>query len=51
MENLGYLLAAYTLIWAVIFGYILLMQRKQRKLQQQIDQLQKNQGRSKDNGY
>ena len=37
MENLGYLLAAYTIIWAVVFGYIFFMQRKQRKLQQQID--------------
>lgn len=39
MENLGYLLAAYTVIWAVVFGYILYMQRKQRKLQRQIDML------------
>lgn len=40
MENLGYLLAAYTIIWAVVFGYILFMQRKQRRLQRQIDMLQ-----------
>jgi len=42
MENLGYLLAAYTLIWAVVFGYVLFMQRKQRRLQQQIDMLRKS---------
>jgi len=42
MENLGYLLAAYTLIWAVVFGYVLFMQRKQRRLQRQIDVLQKS---------
>jgi hypothetical protein len=30
MENLGYLLAAYSIIWAVVFGYILFLQRKQR---------------------
>jgi len=42
MENLGYLLAAYTLIWAVVFGYILFMQRKQRRLQRQIDVLRKS---------
>ena len=37
MENLGYLFAAYTVIWAVVFGYVFFMQRKQRKLQRQID--------------
>ncbi len=40
MENLGYLFAAYTAIWAVVFVYILFMQRKQRRLQRQIDMLQ-----------
>ena len=43
MENSGYLLAAYTVIWAVVFGYILFMQRKQRRLQRQIDMLQDSQ--------
>ena len=42
MENLGYLLAAYTVIWAVIFGYVLFMQRKQRSLQRQIKLLQES---------
>ena len=42
MENLGYLLAAYTVIWAVVFGYILFMQRKQRRLQRQIDMWQES---------
>ena len=42
MENLGYLLAAYTLIWAVVFGYVVFMQRKQRRLQRQIDMLQES---------
>jgi len=37
MDNMGYLFAAYTVIWAVVFGYIFFMQRKQRKLQRQID--------------
>ena len=41
MENLGYLLAAYTVIWAFVFGYVLFMQQKQRRLQQQIELLQK----------
>ncbi len=42
MENLGYLLAAYTVIWAVVFGYILYMQRKQRRLQRQTDMLKES---------
>ena len=42
MENLGYLFAAYTLIWAVVFGYILFMQRQQRRLQRQIDMLRES---------
>jgi len=42
MENAGYLLAAYTVIWAVVFGYILFMQRKQKKLQRQIDLLRES---------
>lgn len=42
MENLGYLFAAYTIIWAVVFGYVLFMHRKQKKLQQQIDLLRKS---------
>jgi len=42
MENLGYLLAAYTIIWVIVFGYVFFMQRKQRRLQQQIDALRKS---------
>ena len=42
MENLSYLLAAYTVIWAVVFGYVLFMQRKQRRLQRQINRLQES---------
>jgi len=47
MENIGYLLAAYTVIWAIVFGYILFMQRKQRILQRQINLLQKAAGELK----
>ena len=42
MENLGYLFAAYTVIWAVVFGYVLFMQRKQKRLQHQIDLLRES---------
>ena len=41
MEHLGFLFAAYTVIWAIVFGYVLFMQRKQRGLQRQINLLQK----------
>jgi CcmD family protein len=40
MNDLAYLFAAYTIIWAVVFGYVFFMQRKQRRLQRQIDLLQ-----------
>lgn len=51
MENGGYLLAAYAVIWAVVFGYVLFIWRKQRNLQRQIDLLRKTAEKSKtDNG-
>ena len=40
MENLTFLFAAYTVIWAVVFGYAAYLHRKQRKLQRDIDLLQ-----------
>lgn len=51
MDNMGYLLAAYTIIWAVIFGYVLFMQRKQRKLQMQVTLLQKSIEKQKTNNH
>ncbi len=39
MENLGYLLAAFTIVWAVVFGYVLLLINRQRRLQREIDSL------------
>ena len=39
MENAGYLLLAFIIIWAVVFGYIVFMQRKQRKLEREIGTL------------
>ena len=44
MENLGYLFAAYTIIWAVIFGYVFFLYYKQRKLRRQIDLLKDSTG-------
>jgi CcmD family protein len=42
MENAVYLLAAYTIIWAVVFGCLLMMQRKQRSLRRQVALLQES---------
>jgi CcmD family protein len=42
MENLSYLFAAYTIIWAVIFGYLYLIQRKQRRLDREIELLKES---------
>jgi len=39
MENAGYLFAAYTIIWVVLFGYVLLLLSRQRKLRREIDSL------------
>ena len=44
MENAGYLFAAYTTIWALVFGFVLSLYLKQRKLQRDIDLLKENLG-------
>lgn len=36
MKNLSYLFAAYTIIWVVIFGYILSLSRKNQELGREI---------------
>jgi len=47
MDNMGYLFAAYTIIWAVVFGYVVFMQRKQRRLQRNMDLLRESIDKSK----
>ena len=39
MQNGGYLLAAFAIAWALVFGYVLLLLNKQSKLQQEISSL------------
>ena len=39
MENAGYLLVAYSLVWAVVFGYVLLLLNRQKTLPREIDSL------------
>lgn len=37
---MNYLFAAYTLIWIVLFGYVLRLSRRQQALKVEIDQMQ-----------
>ena len=39
MENASYLFAAFTIIWALVFGYVLLLFNRQRRLRREIDSL------------
>ncbi len=41
MENVGYLFAAYTIIWALLFGYVLVLVNRQQKLHHDIELLKK----------
>ena len=37
MENAGFLFTAFALVWAVVFGYVLMLQNQQRGLKHEID--------------
>ena len=37
MENLGFLVAAYSIIWITIAIFIFILSRRQRQLRQDID--------------
>lgn len=39
MENAGYLLAAFAVAWALVFGYVLLLLNRQSRLKQEISSL------------
>ncbi len=39
MDNLGYLFAAFAVIWVGLFVYILVLTQKQRQLRRDIDWL------------
>ena len=39
MENAGYLFAAFAVVWAFVFGYVLLLLNRQRKLRREIESL------------
>lgn len=37
MENAGYIFAAFTIVWAVVFGYVFILFNRQRRLRREID--------------
>jgi CcmD family protein len=39
MENLSFLFAAYTAVWALLFVYVVILSRRNRSLEREIDQL------------
>lgn len=39
MENGGYIFAAYAIVWVAVFGYVLSLFYRQRRLRQEIDSL------------
>lgn len=39
MDNLGFLFAAYTAVWVVLFLYTVVLARRHRALQREIDEL------------
>lgn len=41
MENAGYLFAAFGIVWAGLFGYVVLLVRRQKRLEREIDLLKK----------
>lgn len=39
MDNLEFLFAAFAIIWAVLFGYVLVLDGRFRKLQRELAQM------------
>ncbi len=39
MSNLAYLFAAFAAIWLVLFGYVLVLTGRTKRLQRELDQL------------
>ena len=39
MENSGYFFAAFAVVWAVVFAYVVLLVRRQVRLKQEIEAL------------
>lgn len=41
MENLGYLLAAFIIIWAVLFVYLFVLSARGKQLRREMDSLKR----------
>jgi CcmD family protein len=46
MDNFDYLLAAFSIVWVVLFAYIAVLSRRQRRVQREIDRLKTDPRRS-----
>ncbi len=42
MENGGYIFAAFGVVWAALFGYVLTLIMRERKLRRDIDSLKED---------
>ena len=45
MENAGYFFAAYAVIWAFVFGYVLFMAGRQKSISKQLAALEEEKDR------
>ncbi len=42
MENAGYLFAAFAIAWAVVFGYVVVLFNREKKLERDIQSLRES---------
>lgn len=42
MQDAGYIFAAYTIIWVVLFGFVLAMINRQARVRREIDRLKES---------
>ena len=42
MENTGYLLAAFIIMWALVFGYLMYLLNRQRRLLRDVESLKES---------
>ena len=45
MENIGYLFAVFAIIWVFVFGYVLVLIRRQQQLKKEIQSLKETLGK------
>ncbi len=42
MENTGYILAAFIIMWALVFGYLMYLLNRQRRLLRDVESLKES---------